>query len=856
MKFFYKTKGVISVFLIMIMLPLFTSAVLLVDGARYHSAKTLIQEAGDLAAYSVIANYNLDLKDEYGLFAIDDENTTATFEKYFKESLGCSESESKEYSEQVQGMLSNLIYGNEYSNANFYNLYNFNVLDATANGKYPLSEPSVLQNQIVEYTKYRGVETILERFEIIKKFNELDGELGNSSKTMDAIEELAEIDQTDSKKVAESLENLRATVKTYNQNVAQLLANVSSYEDYYINEMCNMAVNDRENISFYTSYRKDYADKIYKMICPYEGGLRTQYSNIFNWCEVIEVYVNDAITEYTSLRTKYADQKDIVADIDRELGVLKKIISTNSNDASFSVVLYKQSLQAFTDLCSDFDDFQKILDEMEKHANNAVTLYNKQYKQTKTELQNQGEMTEEEMETYLYENVLYDMYVKGNRWSGTQNGEYLYLTIDNNLKSLAKDAVKSYNFHSTVKSRYDNTMYIDNNIINYYTKYAEDNTTVKNEETGEKVSKENAGDQSEDAIKKTNNSGKGKNDSSVAVDSKDNQTIEDSKYSGLPSQVAKKTPREEKEITKLDKNNPSAMLKSSNSAGSEFMKFLESGRNDVLTFCYILDMFKTRNSAVDYSNKSKGKWYSTDWRFLNESGEVDLRDRRKDASLKTYFNTSEVEYVFGGNKSETMNNTIVYSWIYGTRLANNIVAVYTNPTAKAECLALAAAASALSGGMIPVSVLKWVFIAAWAAGETALEMTYLMTDGYRVPLIKTKNNLFIDCFTDVLGGFSEESRENLMALKSGTGINVCYEDYLLLLMCFVDRDTRLLRVADLIELNMQERGQGSFKMSEANTYVEASTSVSVKFLFQPVKQFSNSYSGTGFNVKNMIYQGY
>jgi len=107
-----------------------------------------------------------------------------------------------------------------------------------------------------------------------------------------------------------------------------------------------------------------------------------------------------------------------------------------------------------------------------------------------------------------------------------------------------------------------------------------------------------------------------------------------------------------------------------------------------------------------------------------------------------------------------------------------------------------------------------------------------------------------------LGGFSEESRENLMALKSGTGINVCYEDYLLLLMCFVDRDTRLLRVADLIELNMQERGQGSFKMSEANTYVEASTSVSVKFLFQPVKQFSNSYSGTGFNVKNMIYQGY
>ena len=49
MYFFEKTKGVISVFLIIIMLPLLTSAVILVDGTRYQSAKTMVQEAGDLA---------------------------------------------------------------------------------------------------------------------------------------------------------------------------------------------------------------------------------------------------------------------------------------------------------------------------------------------------------------------------------------------------------------------------------------------------------------------------------------------------------------------------------------------------------------------------------------------------------------------------------------------------------------------------------------------------------------------------------------------------------------------------------------------------------------------------------------
>ena len=62
MDFFRRTKGVISVFLIIIMLPLLTSAVILVDGTRYHSAKTMVQKAGDLAAYSTIANYNQDLK--------------------------------------------------------------------------------------------------------------------------------------------------------------------------------------------------------------------------------------------------------------------------------------------------------------------------------------------------------------------------------------------------------------------------------------------------------------------------------------------------------------------------------------------------------------------------------------------------------------------------------------------------------------------------------------------------------------------------------------------------------------------------------------------------------------------------
>ena len=75
-------------------------------------------------------------------------------------------------------------------------------------------------------------------------------------------------------------------------------------------------------------------------------------------------------------------------------------------------------------------------------------------------------------------------------------------------------------------------------------------------------------------------------------------------------------------------------------------------------------------------------------------------------------------------------------------------------------------------------------------------------------------------------------------------------------MCFVDKETRLLRVADLVQLNMQANGHNDFKMSEANTYIRAETVVNMKYLFQPIQQFTNSYKGNGLVLKNTIYQGY
>lgn len=831
MFFFERIKGVISVFLIMIMLPIFTSAVLLVDGARYHSAKMMVQEAGDLAAYSVTTKYNQELKDAYGLFAINEKNINAEFERYFKENLGCGEAESKNYSEKVQGLLTNMIGGSEYRNEKFYDLYNFNVNKSVAKGIYPLSNPGVLQNQIVDYTKYRGIETLLERFEIINNFKDFKNLLGESSKTMEAIEELAKVDEDYSAVVMNDIEQLLKSKEEYNNALANLTAQLISYEKSYKDELCYMAINEKELVDDYDLYRKEYAEEISKYLSLTDNsGILKRYTEMKDKCQVVSSKAEAAIAKYEELRTKYNDQEDIKADIEKEIEILKKVISRDKQDAEYSVIIFDQNTNYQVD-STNIGELNKVFNKMEKNANDAVELYNTAYEQTQKD--NPG-MSYEEI---VAENH-YSFFYENNEWIGTKDQNYVWDSeVSDEVRSNADVVIKFYDLARKYEDKKRN--WTTGELKNVYKNGYDSNADNETKET-----------KADKATKKANSAAK-RNDEKNKPEYK---KIDEDTYNLLPSK--NKAATEEKEIAELDKENPSEMMSSAKNAGNQFMKFIETGRNDVLTFCYILDMFKTRNSIKDFSEKTKDKWYSTKWRYTNDKGEVDLRYRRKDTNLGTYFYTGEVEYIFGGNKSESANNAIVYSWIYGTRLANNIVTVYKDKTAKNECEVLAAAASAgcsALGVPIPESVFKWVFIAAWAAGETALEMNYLIDDGYRIPLIKRK--LFIKSFDDVLS-VGEEHREELIKDYSSNSIDVCYEDYLLLLMCFVDRDTRLLRIADLIQLNMQTRGQKDFKMSEANTYITAETTVSAKYLFQPINQFTNSYTGTGFTLKNKIYQGY
>lgn len=852
MQFFIKTKGVISVFLILIMLPLFTVAVLLVDGTRYQSAKTMIQEAGDLAAYSTIASYNMDLKDEFGLFAIDDDNMSESFKKYFTDTLGFSENQAGEYSDKIQSLLNSAIFKSNYNSANFFNMYNFKVENATATPLHSLSDPGVLQNQIVEYTKYRGIETILERFEILDKFNKVSKENAAAQETVNAIENLSGVQESDVASVASDLARIKKLIEGYskesivgyNAMLTHLCDLVDTFCDCATDELAAMAVMDwslstykKNRVDAYEDVKK-HIDEIISRATLIKSTADTAYSN-----------AQSAKSKLEAFKSNYPNQEDACKTADEDIAILNAVLE--QKETKYSLWYLRQNISV--------DNLNSMKTKIVSFMDNYVKAAQKAYTKYQTDLtQSKKSKSDDEDEEQEQEKVRYHVYTKSSgEWYGTAED---HTGLGNSRKDFITSAgvvVQDYVGYIDKSNCRIGTVNAGSYKLSFLNKFEDvANNRVKPDK--KKDVKE--------LTKEANNAKKTESESE-AKKRRTYQTISDTDALLLPSKCSSE--QGEANIPELKENSASSTLSSAKSNSNDILsKFLNSATNDILTYCYILDNFKTRitekniNSSTDRTGIHDR--YLANWRYKYAEGEKDMRYRAKNG-LDTFFTANEVEYVFGGCKSEFANETLVFSWIYGTRFINNFIAVYSAYNSgleqiRVEIDALAAAASAATLGTVPFTVFKWIFITAWAAGETAVDAALLCEDGFKIPLIKTKDNIFVDSVLNIASTLSYDGRKNLLKYEGDDSwsdkINVCYEDYLIILLAFVDRETRLKRVGDLIQLNMRKRCDSEFTMADAYTYIKADTTVSMKYMFQPIKQFSSTYKGNGLQYTNTIYQGY
>ena len=234
MRFFEnrKIRGAISIFLVIITIPTMLFSAVLVDGSRMASARAMTQEAADLAAASVLAEYNLDLKEDYGLFAMENSDGAEDIYRKSLEAtlLASGFSGAEEYSEQLWNILKDSVgAGSDFNGKNFLNLYDFSVDSCTVTPKYSLGEWQVLENQMVEYAKFRGLFVMADRFNILKDLGAAKEQAEQNQVTAGVMEDKMDVDE---KNMAadQALAKLRTALEQMNQAVTDTALCYEKYE--------------------------------------------------------------------------------------------------------------------------------------------------------------------------------------------------------------------------------------------------------------------------------------------------------------------------------------------------------------------------------------------------------------------------------------------------------------------------------------------------------------------------------------------------------------------------------------------------------------------------------------------------
>jgi len=256
---------------------------------------------------------------------------------------------------------------------------------------------------------------------------------------------------------------------------------------------------------------------------------------------------------------------------------------------------------------------------------------------------------------------------------------------------------------------------------------------------------------------------------------------------------------------------------------------------NILLNSYIVEYFSNRDNKIStYAAPAKGT-------VINGSME------------NATFASACVEYVFGGNASERRNQETAYSYVQAIRFINNLYALMT-----------------AHGTYGPYSMHNVAAHIACANYESILDVELMTTYHTPVPFNKRNMILPINSPATVIGAFAEQNTATALTklgIYNGSEFSVpgsnafSYTESLAFGLWFVRNDQKLLRMADLIQLEMRYRQQhvdrrtATFLMSEQNTYCRIKTTG--KFVpALPVLAADSGDSMKGFAFQSIKYAGY
>lgn len=192
-------------------------------------------------------------------------------------------------------------------------------------------------------------------------------------------------------------------------------------------------------------------------------------------------------------------------------------------------------------------------------------------------------------------------------------------------------------------------------------------------------------------------------------------------------------------------------------------------------------------------------------KFYNHANGNETRDS---------FFINEVEYIINGEFNDQNNYKDVRTILFLMRTGLNSLHISSDSTKRNEITALAALISPGPGMVITEALIT----AAWAAAEAENDMRRL-EDGKQVALIKTKDKWALELNNAVK--YNIENPDEIEPKNSGNGYiepiskqGNDYEEYLRILLFLENREIKLLRCMDLIQLNMKSSYRRDFDLKE------------------------------------------
>jgi len=271
---------------------------------------------------------------------------------------------------------------------------------------------------------------------------------------------------------------------------------------------------------------------------------------------------------------------------------------------------------------------------------------------------------------------------------------------------------------------------------------------------------------------------------------------------------------------------------------------------------YIIDEFPNRTSDKDgnkFNNEIGG--YSGDKRQY-------FPDNTKPVQT---FSGAQVEYVIGGSYSEKANQQNCFWSIFAIRAINNIFGVLTDSTAMELIGACNIAA--------PLVFILWVYL------ESNIDMNMLVSR-MEVPLIKTEiilsPNTLMSNIEQICSAFEDIDEEEAIEeelsyagmkidnvtkqlLTTDGMFKMKYDNYLWFFLFFTPNQTKVMRVADLMQMEMRFAKQSkgtNFQLQNLHTYVRCEAEGTFNSILPVISLSDNSLNGRGFKVSCVKYVGY